>query len=129
MPHRVAGDVALLLLHQIQRVQDRGLAPIRRIARDDLVELRVVLGRVGERLARLRPSFRADLWNRAARIPSSDESSPVHVSHHDVDRADDGDHVGDQAALTIIGASAWQAMNDGARVFTRHGRFVPSDTM
>ena len=29
---------------------------------------------------------------------------------------------------TTVG-SAWMAMNDGARIFTRHGRLVPSDTM
>src|SRR5256885_13808968 len=30
--------------------------------------------------------------------PSSGETSPVHVSHDDVDRADDGDDVGNQPA-------------------------------
>ena len=41
-----AGDVALLVLRQIERRQDRRLALIGRIARDDLVEPRAVLRRV-----------------------------------------------------------------------------------
>jgi hypothetical protein len=30
---------------------------------------------------------------------------------------------------TIIRSSAWHASRDGARDLTRHGRFVPSDTI
>src|SRR6185436_16704360 len=41
--NRIGGDVALLVLHQIQRGQHRGAAAIRRIARDDVVEARAVL--------------------------------------------------------------------------------------
>ena len=51
--HARAGDVALLLLHQIERVENRRLALIGRIARDVLVELGLILRGVGKRLAGL----------------------------------------------------------------------------
>src|SRR5262245_5345617 len=53
MPHRGGGQVAQLTLREIQRVEDGGLPLIRRIARDDLIEFRLVLGSKTERLARL----------------------------------------------------------------------------
>ena len=96
--HGVGGDVALLVLHQIERRQHRRAASIGRIPLDDLVEARAVLRRC-RRTAALRLVERAaTTCGRWRRRPSSDESSPVHVSHHDVDRSDHGDDVGDQAA-------------------------------
>ena len=44
-PHRVAGDVALLTLHQVQRGQYGRPALLGRIACQDLVELGTMLGR------------------------------------------------------------------------------------
>src|SRR5690606_40430383 len=51
--HRVAGDVALLLLHDEQRRDDRRLAMLRRVVRADLLESCTVLRRVGKRRPRL----------------------------------------------------------------------------
>src|SRR5262249_39050182 len=49
MPHRVARDVALLMLRQVQRRENGGLALIGRIARTDFFELRAVFRGVDKR--------------------------------------------------------------------------------
>ena len=99
VPHRGAGQIAQLPLRQIQRVENRRLALIGRIVRHVLVELRLVLRRVGERLRPPRPACARTGGTGPARTPSGDESSPVAVSHHDVVGADHRHHVGDQPAL------------------------------
>ena len=125
--HRVGGDVALLVLHQVERRQHRRPLAVGRIARDDLVEAGAVF-RACRRTARpVRRRACAPTCGRWRRTPSSDESSPVHVSHHDVDRSDHGDDVGNQPADDHLLERLAGEQRRRARL-DRHGRLVPSET-
>src|SRR5882762_768214 len=126
--HTRGGDVALLVLDEIERVQDGRLAPLRRIPLDDLVELLLVLGCVRERLARLRqlPFRTVELCRRVlhrgmkahrSQSPMTTSVDPMTATRSAI-----------MPCSTIFG-SAWMAMNDGGRILTRHGRLVPSETM
>ncbi len=123
--HRVQREVALLPLGDVERGEDGRLAPLGRIARADLLEPRAVLRGVGERAA-LPRAARARTGDARGRSPSSDETSwslapgsegpglqsrarspfsSIAISQHDVGRADDGNHVGDQAARRASAAA------------------------
>ena len=97
VPHRARGDEALLMLDQIQRRQDRRSLAIGRIAQHDRVEPGAILRRVDKRRPLRRPACGATC-ERWRRTPFSDGSSPVHVSHDDVDRPNHRDDVGNEAA-------------------------------
>ena len=127
VPHRGAGEVALLPLRQVERVENRRLALILRVTGDVLVELLLVLGRVGERravvgqraLGPVEPGRRVlHLGMKAHRSqsPMTTSVEPMTATTSAI-----------RPPWTTVG-SAWIAMSDGARIFTRHGRFVPSDT-
>ena len=76
---RVGGDVALLVLRQVERRQHRRARLLGRIPLDDLVEARAVL-RAYRRTPALRPRAGATTCGRWRRTPSWDESSPDSVS-------------------------------------------------
>src|SRR5439155_17497927 len=125
-PDGVCGDVSLLILGEIQRREHGRAAPIGRIALDQLVEPRAVLRGVDKR----RPlvfelPFRPVEGGvvRHLRMEAHRSTSPMTTS------------IEPMTAITsamrpppTMEARAWHASSDGARDFTRHGRFVPSDT-
>ena len=61
-------------------------------------------------------------------MESGGPSLAVHFSEHDIDRADDGDHVRNQRALRHF-PNACRLIKDGGRTRTRYGCVVPSLTM
>src|SRR4029079_12022403 len=119
-------DVALLMLREIERRQDRRSPLLGRIARDDRVEPRAILRRIGERRPLVlelagRPvegGVVGHLWMKAHR-----STSPITTSIDPITAMTSA-----ISPPTIIRSSAWHASSDGARDFTRHGRLVPSDT-
>ena len=128
MAHHVVGDVALLLLREIQRVQHRRHAVLRRVMRRELLELaRGCSGGVGElRAFRQRRPHRAMPLLGAVRhrgMKAHRSTSPITTSSEPITAI--------TSAImppTTNLCSAWQAYSPGARMCTRHGRLVPSDT-
>jgi len=124
---RVVADVALLVLHQIQRVQHRRDAVLRRVVRRKLFEVLAIA--VGERkLAafRQRHAHRPVMLVGAVRhrgMKAHRSTSPITTSSDPITAI--------TSAImppTTNLCSAWQANKPGARMCTRHGRLVPSDT-
>src|SRR5206468_5805266 len=124
---RIGRDIALLLLRQIERRQDRRAAAIGGIALDDLVEPRPVLRRVDKRGPFL---FELALGSMEAgvvghlRMKAHRSTSPMTTSIDPITAMTSAIN-----PPTIMRSSAWHASSDGARDFTRHGRLVPSDTI
>src|SRR5206468_11760928 len=96
------------------------------IPRDNRVETRAILGRIDE----LRP-FVLELTRRFVeggvvrhlRMKAHRSTSPITTSIDPITAMTSA-----MSPPTIIRSSAWHASSDGARAFTRHGLFVPSDT-
>ena len=119
-------DVPLLLLHDVERRDDGRPAVLRRVVRGHLLEAFAVGGREGERLALVPQLALRHVQPRLVvhlRVEAHRSTSPITTS------------IDPMTAITsaiipptIICGSAWHAISDGERIFTRHGRFVPSDT-
>ena len=126
--HRGRRQISLLVLRKVERVEDRGLPLVGRIARDVGVELRLVLGRVRELAARLcqlplrlveagRRVLHRGMKAHRSQSPMTTSLDPITATTSAI-----------SPPWTSFG-SAWIAMNDGARILTRHGRLVPSETI
>jgi hypothetical protein len=124
---RIGGDVPLLLLCEIQRVENGGLPMLGCKLLRKLLELRSPLGRelelgtFGQRLPlRSMPLLRAVRhWGMKAHR----STSPITTSSEPMTAM--------TSAIippTMNLWSAWHAIRLGARIFTRQGRLVPSDT-
>src|SRR5213078_4849062 len=114
-------------LREIQRRQHGRAPPIGRIPPDDLVEAGAVRRGVDERrpLVFERPrGFLEGGVVRHLRMKAHRSTSPITTSIDPITAMTSA-----ISPPTIIFSSAWQARSDGARDFTRHGRFVPSETM
>ena len=127
VPRGVGGDVALLLLCQVERMQHRGLALLGRVMRRELLELRAVLRRELElRTFRQGDPLRAVPLVRAVGhggMKAHRSTSPMTTSSEPMTAM--------TSAIippTMNLCSAWQAIRLGARMCTRHGRLLPSDT-
>src|SRR5439155_3027809 len=124
--HRRARHVSLLLLRQEQRVQDCGLPPLPRIVGHDLVEPRLVLGRVLERAPGLcQRSFRlVEPGRRVLHL-----GMKAHRSTSPMTTSEDPMMAMTSAIMPpmISFGSAWHARSEGGRILIRHGRFVPSE--
>src|SRR5262245_3887031 len=124
--NRVRRDVALLLLHEIERRENRGSPTIRWIAGDDLVEAPAMLLRVDERRPFVLELARRPVKGGVVRHPGMKahrSTSPMTTSIDPITAITSA-----ISPPTISLSSAWQASSDGARALTRHGRLVPSDT-
>ena len=128
VPHGRRRQISLLGLREVQRIENGGLPLVVRIPRHVLVELGLVLGRVREVSARLgQRAFRlVELRRRVLhlRMKAHRSQSPMTTSFEPITATTSAI----RPPSTSFG-SAWIAMNDGARILTRHGRFVPSETM
>ena len=104
---------------QVERVGDL----LERLARQPAVALLGEPQRGQDRRASPPGSCARDLLHLVV-----ERCSPVGVSHHGVERADDRDQVGDERVGARHVAVASSATNDGARKWTRHGFGPPSET-
>src|SRR4029079_19545874 len=112
---------------QIERGENRRFALFGRIPRADLLELGLILGGVdedrtflGKGPSRLMPA--AAVIHRGMKTHRS--TSPITTSVDPITAI----RSATRPPTTIL-PRAWHARNEGARDFTRIGRFDPSDTM
>src|SRR5262245_56044445 len=124
--NRVGRDVALLLLREIERREDRGSPTIRWIAGDDLVEAPAMLLCVDERRPFVLELARRPVKGRVVRhsgMKTHRSTSPITTSIDPITAITSA-----ISPPTISLSSAWQAGSDGARACRRHARLVRAAT-
>ncbi len=124
----VGGDVALLLLRKIESVQHGRLAMLGRVVRRKLLEALTIRDGVGE----LRALGQGDAARAMPRLgPVRHYRMKAHRSTSPMTTSNEPITAITSAIMppTMNLCSAWQAISPGDRMWTRHGRLLPSETM